>query len=206
MERQRQLALHCTHLVAAITALVCQLNGVTALADTVAVIPSSLVKHMEECPREPVYDENPDGPLVPCSFLDRRFVHCEEAYEQEARNGTKDGAGCPYFGMRNGVTARVNVSCAVLPCIECAGPRIFQREVPCVKYTGHYFLSTLLYSIFLGALAVDRFSLGYSAIAVGKLMTLGGLGIWWAIDIFLLIYGNLTPADDSQWQPHFTYI
>lgn len=74
------------------------------------------------------------------------------------------------------------------------------------RYTGHYFLSTLLYSIFLGALAVDRFSLGYSAIAVGKLMTLGGLGIWWAIDIFLLIYGSLTPADDSQWQPHFTYL
>jgi hypothetical protein len=55
----------------------------------------------------------------------------------------------------------------------------------------------------LGIFAVDRFSLGYSAIAVGKLMTLGGLGVWWIIDIILLINGNLTPADDSQWEPYF---
>lgn len=51
------------------------------------------------------------------------------------------------------------------------------------RYTGHYFVSTLLYSIFLGVVAVDRFCLGYTAIAVGKLMTLGGLGIWWLVDI-----------------------
>lgn len=67
----------------------------------------------------------------------------------------------------------------------------------------HYFLTALLYSIFLGVLAVDRFYLGYSAIAVGKLMTLGGLGIWWIVDIFLLLNGNLMPADESQWQPYF---
>lgn len=71
------------------------------------------------------------------------------------------------------------------------------------RYTGHYFLSTLLYSVFLGILAVDRFCLGYSAIAVGKLMTLGGLGLWWIVDIFLLITGSLLPADGSNWQPYY---
>ena len=66
-------------------------------------------------------------------------------------------------------------------------------------------------------MAVDRFYLGYSAIAIGKLMTMGkdkmphtiyceycftgGLGIWWIADIVLLLSGNLLPADDSEWQP-----
>lgn len=65
-----------------------------------------------------------------------------------------------------------------------------------------------------------RFCLGYSAIAVGKLMTLGGLGVWyvlaiffsklyrkenfrWIIDICLLVTGNLMPADDSNWEPYY---
>lgn len=41
------------------------------------------------------------------------------------------------------------------------------------RYSGHYFLTTLLYSIFLGVLGVDRFVLGYTGTAVAKLLTLG---------------------------------
>ncbi|CAF4346847.1 unnamed protein product, partial [Adineta steineri] len=72
-------------------------------------------------------------------------------------------------------------------------------NIPCVKYSSHYFISTLLYSIFLGLFAVDRFSLGHIGIAVGKMITLGGLGLWWIIDIILLIFGKLMPQDDSNW-------
>ena len=39
--------------------------------------------------------------------------------------------------------------------------------------------------------------------AVGKLLTLGGVGIWWIIDIVLLVTGMLKPADDSNWVPYF---
>lgn len=71
---------------------------------------------------------------------------------------------------------------------------------PCVRYTGHYFQSTLIYSILLGFLGVDRFCLGWTGIGVGKMLTVGGLGIWWVIDIILLITGNLTPNDKSNWE------
>lgn len=100
---------------------------------------------------------------------------------------------------------RVNVTCRVLPCIECLGERQFTREVPCIKYSGYYFLTALLYSIFLGFAAVDRFYLGYSAIGIGKVLTLGGFGVWWVADVVLLIYGSLKPADDSEWQPWTPY-
>ena len=48
--------------------------------------------------------------------------------------------------------------CRVLDCIECSGPRTFLRDgFPCIRYTNHYFVTTLLYSILLGFLGLDRF-------------------------------------------------
>uniref|UniRef100_A0A8R1U167 Succinate dehydrogenase assembly factor 2, mitochondrial n=1 Tax=Onchocerca volvulus TaxID=6282 RepID=A0A8R1U167_ONCVO len=153
------------------------------------------------------FDLNPTGPLVPCNFLDERWIDCDAPIDissiPEANNTKVDGACLTWGGTRYENVEQTNVTCRVLPCIECRGPRTFMRKVPCIKYTGHYFLSTLLYSVFLGILAVDRFCLGYSAIAVGKLMTLGGLGLWWIVDIILLITGNLLPADGSNWQPYY---
>lgn len=42
----------------------------------------------------------------------------------------------------------------------------------------------LMISIFLGGLGVDRFMLGQTGAGIGKLLTSGGCGIWWLIDLF----------------------
>lgn len=70
------------------------------------------------------------------------------------------------------------------------------------RYNGHYFVTTLIYSVLLGFLGMDRFCLGQTGTAVGKLLTMGGVGIWWIVDIVLLITGSLTPEDGSNWNPY----
>lgn len=42
-----------------------------------------------------------------------------------------------------------------------------------------------------------------SGTAVGKLLTLGGVGIWWIVDVILLVRGMLLPEDGSNWVPNY---
>ena len=48
-------------------------------------------------------------------------------------------------------------------------------------------LLSILLSIFIGSLGVDRFYIGDVGLGIGKLLTGGGCGIWWLIDIFLIV-------------------
>jgi TM2 domain-containing membrane protein YozV len=45
---------------------------------------------------------------------------------------------------------------------------------------------TLIMSVIFGQLGVDRFIMGHVGLGILKLITLGGCGIWWIIDIVLI--------------------
>lgn len=55
--------------------------------------------------------------------------------------------------------------------------------------------TAILLSIFLGEFGIDRFYLGYTVPGIIKLLTAGGFGVWWVIDIILIATGKLQPKD-----------
>ncbi|XP_023029549.2 TM2 domain-containing protein 2 amaretto [Leptinotarsa decemlineata] len=149
---------------------------------------------------------DPLGPLVKCDFLPIEFIECQEPVDHKGNKTARDelNHGCLKFGgSKFHEVEKAKVVCTVLPNIECFGNRTFLRDgVPCVKYSNQYFTTTLLYSILLGFLGMDRFCLGQTGTAVGKLLTIGGLGVWWIVDIVLLVSNYLTPEDGSNWNPY----
>ena len=57
----------------------------------------------------------------------------------------------------------------------------------------------LILAIFLGELGIDRFYLGYIGTGILKLITCGGFGIWWLIDLIMIATGKLKPKDGSEY-------
>lgn len=45
---------------------------------------------------------------------------------------------------------------------------------------------SLVLSVLVGGLGVDRFYIGDIGAGVGKLLTGGGLGVWWLVDLFVI--------------------
>jgi TM2 domain-containing membrane protein YozV len=53
-----------------------------------------------------------------------------------------------------------------------------------------HWMITLLLCIFLGGIGVHRFYVGKIGTAILMILTLGGLGIWWLIDLITIIVGK----------------
>jgi TM2 domain-containing membrane protein YozV len=55
----------------------------------------------------------------------------------------------------------------------------------------------LVLSLLWGSIALDRFYLGYTGLGTVKLLTLGGCGVWWLLDVVRLLRGRLPDADGN---------
>jgi hypothetical protein len=60
---------------------------------------------------------------------------------------------------------------------------------PVVPPSDRSFIATWMFAWLLGFLGVDRFYLGKVGTGILKLLTVGGLGIWWLIDLILTLAG-----------------
>jgi TM2 domain-containing membrane protein YozV len=58
--------------------------------------------------------------------------------------------------------------------------------------------TTLIISIFLGELGIDRFYLGYTGMGILKLLTAGCFGILWIYDIIMIATGKMKTASGED--------
>ena len=55
---------------------------------------------------------------------------------------------------------------------------------------------SILLSVLVGSLGIDRIYIGDTGLGIIKLLTCGGCGIWWLIDLFLIM--NATKQKNLQ--------
>jgi ribosomal protein L40E len=119
---------------------------------------------------------------------------------------------CRTCGKETAETAEICVSCGSKPlagtkyCQNCGAETTPNAEV-CIKCGvrlltkakgGKDWLTALLLSIFLGGIGVDRFYLGYIGLGILKLLTAGGLGIWYLIDVILIATNKLRDSEGKE--------
>lgn len=73
-------------------------------------------------------------------------------------------------------------------------------ESSTVQTGNKQFITTWLLSLLLGGLGVDRFYLGKIGTGIVKLITFGGLGIWYLIDLILILTNAMKDKQGNKLQ------
>ena len=59
-------------------------------------------------------------------------------------------------------------------------------------------LPVLIISLFVGGLGIDRFMMGHVGLGIVKLLTFGGLGIWYLVDLIMIAMKSDFPG--VEWE------
>jgi TM2 domain-containing membrane protein YozV len=107
----------------------------------------------------------------------------------DVREKAADEAFCPSCGAIIKKEAEICPKCGVR-----------QRKQPIASSASDVsekWIVLLVLSFFLGGLGVDRFYVGKIGTGILKLITLGGFGIWWLIDLIMVLADKFTDKDGN---------
>ncbi|XP_046443668.1 TM2 domain-containing protein CG10795-like [Daphnia pulex] len=125
-----------------------------------------------------------------CSSLQLEQYFCSP----EIDPSTQQPKGC----SKNNLAHTICMAADGIQCVE-SGNNTFPKEIPCLWTNGYSFETSLLLSVFLGMFGADRFYLGYPAIGLFKLCTLGCMFLGQIVDIILIATQTVGPADGSHY-------
>ncbi|OHT10231.1 TM2 domain containing protein [Tritrichomonas foetus] len=121
-----------------------------------------------------------------------KYFPCRYCYQLPLENLICDNSMvCDHRISSSPATCRANYTCI--------GASIFDRQGQCKRKDKSQKIAFIL-SLFLGSAAADRFYLGHYVTASFKLLTVGGFGIVYMIDLVLIALGYLGPADGSLYR------
>lgn len=94
----------------------------------------------------------------------------------------------------------INIKAEICPKCGCRQPEIFNMTSGCYsnKTLNARWLTTLLLSVFLGFLGIHRFFTGKIGTGLLMLLTAGGCGIWYIIDIIMIATENYSDDDNNK--------
>jgi TM2 domain-containing membrane protein YozV len=80
-------------------------------------------------------------------------------------------------------------------CPRCGTP---QPAATGARMSERRILPALLLCFFLGVFGAHRFYAGKIGTGILELLTLGGLGIWWLVDMILILTGSFRDRDGQK--------